>query len=232
MAAALALNARPGDVVVSIGTSGTAFAVAENPPPTPPAPSPDSPTPPDASSPSSAPQRSLASHRRSRCARRHLEEFNQLALTAPPAPAALVLLPYLDGERTRPAQRHRPPDGLTRANLTPANLARLRRRHALRPADAVDALVHQGVRQPCPPHRRRRPPAAVRAIAPQILGRPVTIPAEGEYVADGAARQAAWALSGKPTPPEWEDAGTVVSEADPTPQVRERYAEARNRLEP
>src|SRR5690606_24114664 len=31
MAAALALDARPGDVVVSVGTSGTAFAVAEKP---------------------------------------------------------------------------------------------------------------------------------------------------------------------------------------------------------
>ena len=35
---------------------------------------------------------------------------------------------------------------------------------------------------------------AVRALAPAILGRPVLLPPPGEYVALGAARQAAWAL--------------------------------------
>ena len=42
---------------------------------------------------------------------------------------------------------------------------------------------------------------AVRALAPSILGRDVVLPAEGEYVARGAARQAAWALSGAAQPP-------------------------------
>ena len=52
------------------------------------------------------------------------------------------------------------------------------------------------------------------------------VPAPGEYVADGAARQAAWVLRGDL--PEWEPAGTVVREADPTPAVRARYAEVRD----
>ena len=67
----------------------------------------------------------------------------------------------------------------------------------------------------------------MRRIAPAVLGRPVVVPAPGEYVADGAARQAAWVLSGAAKPPTWEPAGTTVHEADPTPVVRERYAEVR-----
>ena len=54
MAAALGLGLGPGDIVVSLGTSGTVFGVAEPPPPTPPARSPASPTRPDVSFPWSA----------------------------------------------------------------------------------------------------------------------------------------------------------------------------------
>jgi xylulokinase len=57
---------------------------------------------------------------------------------------------------------------------------------------------------------------------------PVLVPPPGEYVADGAARQAAWVLSGSAEPPEWERPGTEVFEADPEPGVRERYAEVRD----
>ena len=37
---------------------------------------------------------------------------------------------------------------------------------------------------------------AVRRIAPSVFGVPVDVPPAGEYVANGAARQAAWAISG------------------------------------
>ena len=53
--AALGVGARPGDVVVSIGTSGTVFASTTRPPPTPAASWPASPTPPAATCPWSAP---------------------------------------------------------------------------------------------------------------------------------------------------------------------------------
>ena len=49
---------------------------------------------------------------------------------------------------------------------------------------------------------------ALRRIAPAVLGHPVAAPPAAEYVADGAARQAAWALAGGPAPPRWELAGT------------------------
>ena len=41
--------------------------------------------------------------------------------------------------------------------------------------------------------------SAVQQISADLFGRTIHIPAIGEYVADGAAKQAAWALSGKET---------------------------------
>src|SRR5919107_4722502 len=99
-------------------------------------------------------------------------------------------------------------------------------------ADGVDALVAHGVAV------RRivlvgggARSEAVQRLAPAVLGRPVVVPPPGEYVADGAARQAAWALSGETAPPEWPQPGVRLVEADPTPQVRARYAEVRERTD-
>ncbi|MDA0566253.1 xylulokinase [Streptomonospora sp. S1-112] len=232
MAAALGLGAGPGDVVVSLGTSGTAFAVAEEPTF-------------DASGLvtgfADATGRFLPLVCTLNAARVidagarmlgvDLAEFGRLALEAPPGAGGLTLLPYLDGERTPnlPDAAGRL-DGLTRANLTPPAIARAFVEGMLCGlADAVDALTAQGV-----PVRRvlliggAARSAAVRAVAPQVLGRPVVVPEPGEYVADGAARQAAWALAGTPEPPEWGGtAAAEVYEADPVPGVRERYAEVR-----
>jgi xylulokinase len=57
------------------------------------------------------------------------------------------------------------------------------------------------------------------------------VPSPGEYVADGAARQAAWVLSGAATPPEWAQPGLQEFESGPTAGVRERYAEVRGRTD-
>jgi xylulokinase len=72
--------------------------------------------------------------------------------------------------------------------------------------------------------------AAVRSIVPQVFGRPVHVPEPGEYVADGAARQAGWALSHAAAPPEWASADADVSEAAPEPHIREQYAAVRDQL--
>jgi xylulokinase len=230
-AAALGLGAGPGDVVVSIGTSGVASAVSEVPTA-------------DPTGIVAGFASATGEHLPLVCtlnAARVLDAtaallgvdhagLDALALAAPAGAGGLVLVPYLEGERTP----NRPDatgalHGLTLETAAPGHLARAAVEGLLCGlADAVDALETFGV-----PVRRvilvggGARSAAVRAIAPAVLGRPVVVPAPGDHVADGAARQAAWVLDGGAAPPVWEPAGTVVHEADPTPGVRARYAEVR-----
>ena len=156
--------------------------------------------------------------------------LSDLALSAAAGADGLVTIPYLAGERT--------PNlpfatgammGLTNDNTTPANIARSALEGMLCGlADALDALATQGA------HVRRvrlvggaAASEAVRRIAPSIFGVPVAVPLPGEYVADGAARQAAWVLTGRY--PEWPlDSALEIFEAPFASHVRERYAEARN----
>jgi xylulokinase len=56
----------------------------------------------------------------------------------------------------------------------------------------------------------------------------VVVPAPAEYVADGAARQAAWALGHQSQPPAWDTAETLVFEGDAAPWVRAQYADVRH----
>jgi xylulokinase len=160
--------------------------------------------------------------------------LSELALAAPSGAEGLVLVPYLEGERTPnlPAATGSV-HGLTLRTSTPAHWARAAVEGLLCGlADGVDALVSHGV------DVRRivlvgggARSEAVQRLAPAVLGRPVVVPPPGEYVADGAARQAAWALSGEPAPPQWEQPGVRLVESDPTPQVRARYAEVRGRTD-
>ncbi|WP_214415511.1 xylulokinase [Sphaerisporangium fuscum] len=226
MAAALGAGMLPGDVVVSIGTSGTVFACAD--------------------APSADPSGTVAGFADATgrflplvCtlnAARVLDaaaamlrvtpqELDELALKAPPGADGLVLVPYLEGERTP----NRPDatgsvHGLRLSNSTPAHLARAAVEGMLCGlADGLDALGLEPRRVLLIGGGARS--AAVRAIAPSVFGRPVLVPRPGEYVADGAARQAAWLLAGTPEPPAWRAGETEVFEADPAPQVRARYAE-------
>jgi xylulokinase len=57
------------------------------------------------------------------------------------------------------------------------------------------------------------------------------VPQPGEYVADGAARQAAWALLGGATPPQWNLGEVSSSHSDPTPHVVESYRTLRDRTQ-
>jgi xylulokinase len=161
--------------------------------------------------------------------------LSTLALSAPAGADGLVLVPYLEGERTP-----NKPDatgalhGLRLTNTTPAHLARAAVEGMLCAlADGLDALRDQGV----PVERVRligggARSEAVRAIAPAVLGLDVLVPEAGEYVADGAARQAAWVLAhdtdGSATAPAWSLAGEEVYTAAATPHVRERYAAVRD----
>lgn len=157
------------------------------------------------------------------------EELSRLALAARPGAGGLVHVPYLEGERT--------PNlptatgslwGMTLSSMTRENLARAAVEGLLcLMADGMEAVRRQGVsieRVTLVGGGARS--RAVRELAPAILGVPVDVPQPGEYVADGAARQAAWVLSGAPEPPEW-DAGEVAThEAEAEPAVLERYREA------
>lgn len=231
-AAALGLQAGPGDVVLSVGTSGTVFATAEAPTADPAG---------IVAGFADATGRFLPLVCTLNAARVlsataallgvNLAEVDRLALSAPAGAGGLVLVPYLAGERTpdRP-EATGAVHGLTYATATPAHLARAAVEGLLCGlADGLDALVDQGVaveRVLLIGGGARA--AAVRRIAPAILGRPVEVPAPGEYVADGAARQAAWALSGGDAPADWDLGDTTTEETEPTPAVRERYAEVRN----
>lgn len=157
------------------------------------------------------------------------EELSDLALAADAGAGGLVHIPYLEGERTPNLPTATGSlEGITRTNLTPQNLARAAAEGLLcHLAEGLAAVEAQGVDviriQLIGGGARSR---AVQAIAPALLGRPVEIPEPGEYVADGAARQAAWTLLGGPTPPSWQTGDVRTIEAEATAQVRERYREA------
>ncbi len=159
------------------------------------------------------------------------ERLSQLALTVAPGSDGLVLVPYLEGERTPNLPNARGAlHGMTVGNLTAGHLARAGVEGLLCGlADAIDALAGQGVLV-----RRfvliggAARSEAVRRLAPTVLGGPVTVPEPGEYVADGAARQAAWVLSGAEHPPDWPIATGQRFEADAEPAVRANYADVRD----
>ena len=232
MGAALGLGLAEDDVVVSIGTSGTAYAVTAKP----------------SADPTGAvagfadatgrflPLVATVNAARvltvtARLLGTTAAGLSDLALAAAPGAGGLTLLPYLDGERTpnRPSANG-VLRGLTSANATQENLARAAVEAVLCSlADAID-----NVRAACGITPQRvvliggaAKSAAIRAIAPGVFGVPVTVPEPAEYVALGAARQAAWALSGAAAPPRWPARPATTYEGTPLPGVREQYAALR-----
>lgn len=234
--AALGLGMRPGDIAVSIGTSGVVSAVA-----------------PERTADGSGAINGFAdatghalmlavtlnAARVLDAARTVLDvdfdELSRLALAAPPGSDGLVLVPYLEGERTP----NRPDatgtlHGIRLATSTREHLARAYVEGMLCGlADGLDALRAQGV-----PVERvmliggAAQSPAVQQVAAQVLGTPVSIPEPGEYVADGAARQAAWVLAAAADPeagaPSWSTTIATTLDADPRTEVREQYAAVRD----
>jgi xylulokinase len=132
------------------------------------------------------------------------QQLDALALSAHAGSGGLTLLPYLAGERTPNL-----PDasgsllGIRLDNLTGANLARAAIEGTLSGLRVgLDALEDQGatVRRVLLTGGGSRS-TAVRHLAPSLLGREIVVPAEAEYVARGAARQAAWVATG--ALPDW-----------------------------
>ena len=231
-AAALGVQAEPGDVVISLGTSGTAFAVSTTPTHDPSG---------AVAGFADASGRFLPLVCTLNAARifdaattilgKSHDEVGKLALTSVPGAHGLTLLPYFEGERTP----NRPDatgvfSGMTIANSNPADIARAMIEGMLSGlADAVQALVDLGVdikRVLIIGGAAKNP--AVGQIASALFGRPVVIPPAGEYVADGAAKQAAWALLGGDTPPVWDLGSASLIEAASTPEVLEKYRTLRD----
>ncbi|ROQ17375.1 MULTISPECIES: xylulokinase [unclassified Curtobacterium] len=225
--AALGLGLAPGDIAVSLGTSGTVFGVTAT----------------EVLDPSGT-VAGFADGTGSRLpivttlnAARVLEviggllgvdhdALGELALQAPAGADGLVLVPYFVGERTP----NRPDATASLLGMTPGTTDRP---HLARAAvegmlcalaDGLAAVEETGVtvsRLLLIGGAARN--EAVRTVAAQVFGRDVLIPEPGEYVASGAARQAAWALTG--ALPSWDIATTTVP-ADPHPEVLEQYRAA------
>ncbi|MBC9033856.1 xylulose kinase [Sphingomonas sp. JC676] len=233
--AALGLELEPGDVVISVGTSGTIFTRAARPVC-------------DPSGITAGFAAATGDHLPLLCTLNaarvmtataallsvDLARFDALALAGKDDAGGLTMLPYFDGERTpdlpdATGQLH----GLTRDAFTPENLARgavLAVANAL--ADcvgmlrAIDApvgrllLIGGGAKS-----------AALRAVLPDTLAASLILPATCEYVALGAGRQAAWAATGRL--PCWGRRIEAVLEPNLDPGAaayRDRYARLRDAL--
>ncbi|MFC7847167.1 xylulokinase [Arthrobacter sp. NPDC057388] len=230
-AAALGLGLRPGEVVVSIGTSGTVFTASPS-------------AMPDASGEVAGfadaagghlPLLAMLNSARVMAATAamlgvDLAALDALALAAGNDAGGLTFLPYLDGERS-PNLPHATGSlaGLTRSNMTPENLARASVLGVLNSlADAIDVLRQLGGT----PDKvlligGGSKSQALRRAAASIFNLPVEVPASREYVALGAAKQAAWAATGEL--PDWKRSIEAAYEPDGDWgfSVRERFAEAR-----
>ncbi|MDR2703843.1 MAG: xylulose kinase [Cellulomonadaceae bacterium] len=235
--AAIGLGMEPGDIAISIGTSGVVSAVA--------------------------PQRThdgtgaingfadatgnalmlavtLNAAQVLDAARKVLDadftQLSDLALAAPTGADGLVLVPYLQGERTP----NRPDasgtlHGIRLKNMTQQHIARAYIEGMLCGlADGMDALraLNVPIENVMLIGGAAQSPA-VQEVATQVFGLPIAIPEPGEYVADGAARQAAWVLAsakaGTPAaPPAWSTKMSKTLPANPKPVVREQYAKVRD----
>jgi xylulokinase len=227
-AAALGLDARPGDVGVSLGTSGTVFAATTT--------QVGDPTGivagfADATG-GALPLVCTLNAARVLDAVAGLlgvshDELGALALQAEPGAGGAVLVPYFEGERTPNL-----PDatatlaGLTLANTTRPSLARAAIEGMLCGlAAGLDAIRETGVdttRILLIGGAAANP--GVQVIAGQVFDLPVFVPAPGEYVADGAARQAAWVLTGQR--PTWPVELIGSPAPDHHPVVAAQYAKA------
>ncbi len=233
MAAALGIALAPGDVAISLGTSGTVFAVSATPTF-------------DASGAvagfADATGRflplvcTLNATKVSDAVARWLgvthQEFDTLALAAPPGAGGVTLVPYFDGERT--------PDRPEATGVMTGLRTTSTREHIARAAvegvvcgliDGLDALRVNGVdtsgRLVLVGGGARS--TAVQKVVAELTGRVVTIPPPREHVATGACAQAAAVLHGR-APDEiaraWQlDAGTTVEALEPVDRdaIRARY---------
>ena len=229
--AALGVGATVGDLVISLGTSGTAFVVSST--------STHDPSGEVAGFADAAgnflPLACTLNAAKifdstAKLLNVDYEKFGALALSAPSGAQGLMVMPHFDGERTpnRPDARGEF-RGITHENFTPENIARASIEGVIASmAYATQALVRQGVSYSriflVGGAARNK---AVQEIAATIFASTIYLPEPGEYVAEGAARQAAWALMGKP--PTWSQSAMAEvapsAENSPLPLYMEAFSQ-------
>ena len=232
-AAALALDLAPGDAVISLGTSGTVYARTSSPV-----------TDPngvvagfaDATGDFLPLIATLNAARNVDAAARILgiavEDVAALALEAAPGAGGLTLVPYFEGERTpnlpdATASLH----GMTLTNTTRENLARAAVEGTL---SALLVGVHAVEAAGVPIERVAvigggAKSAAVQAILPQMVDAPVFVPPAGEYVANGAAKQAVAALTGEF--PDWDLGAVELPRGERHPEIFAQHQAAKQALD-
>lgn len=240
MAAAVGVGLRPGDVALSLGTSGTVYTVSETP----------------TADPTGAVAGfadatgrylplvcTLNATKVTEAVRRLLgvdhAELDRLALAAPPGAGGLTLLPYLDGERTPDRPSATGVLGGLRSDVTREQLARAAFEGVL--CGLLDGLDALGAVAPVDGGRLvlvggGGRSAAYRQLLADLTGRSVTVPEADEHVAAGACVQAA-ALATGATAGEVAEAwglgaGSTVEpqgSADAAAAVRAAYAARRDR---
>ncbi|WP_411126137.1 FGGY family carbohydrate kinase [Streptomyces sp. x-19] len=251
MAAAFGLGVGVGDAVVSLGASGSVFAVHEEALADPTG---------TITSLADATGRHLPVVHTTNAVRvlrgaaemlgTDLAGLSELALASSPGAYGMVMLPYLEGERT-PHLPHTAGSlhGMRRESMKPEHVARAAVEGMLCGlADALDVLRGRGVAV-----RRvfllgaAAELGAVQAAAPGLFGAQVVVPQPAEYAALGAARQAAWAWQvahgtaadgggGYREPPQWPAAASQVFEPGeelPVWQaVRQQFTAVRDEVHP
>ncbi|HET9729471.1 MAG TPA: xylulokinase [Acidimicrobiia bacterium] len=230
MGAALGIGLQPGDVAISLGTSGTVFAVHDT-----------------ASHDASGAVAGFAdatgrflplvctlnatkvTDAIARLLGVDHDELDALALAAPAGSNGAVLVPYFDGERTPNRPDARGVLAGLHSDVSREQLARAAFEGVVCGLlEGLDALIGAGI------DARRivligggAPSRAYQQLFADLSGRTVTVPRAGEYVAMGACRQAAAVLHG--AWPEWDvDLECTVEPTDiDRDAIRARYAAVR-----
>lgn len=233
-AAGFGLGAKSGDLIISLGTSGTAFFVSDTP-----------------SKDQSGEVAGFADltgrylplvctlnaarvlDALSKLLGKSHDEIGKLALAAKPGCDGLTMLGYFEGERTpnRPDAKGLLA-GITNSNLTAENIARAGIEAIICGlVDSISTLQSSGAkieRVMIIGGAAKNP--GVGPIASAILGRPVMSFPPREFVADGAARQAAWALLGEL--PNWQIPDVIEVNEKAAPFVLDQHRKLKEKSPP
>jgi len=233
-AAGFGLGAKSGDLIISLGTSGTAFFVSDKP-----------------SKDQSGEVAGFADltgrylplvctlnaarvlDTLSKLLGKSHDEIGKLALAAKPGCDGLTMLGYFEGERTpnRPDAKGLLA-GITNSNLTAENIARAGIEAIICGlVDSISTLQSSGAqieRVMIIGGAAKNP--GIGPIASAILGRPVMTFPPREFVADGAARQAAWALLGEL--PSWKIPDVIEFNEKSAPFVLDQHRKLKEKSPP